>query len=904
MRILSIYLVLISFAFAYEEPFDPNDYKDREIVAVRITEAIELDGKLEESLYTGPAASDFIRYEPFNGSKASQKTDLWIGYDDGALYVGARMWDTDPDSIVGRVGRRDAFLNSDIFEIIIDSYHDKRTGFSFQINPAGSIRDEVYFNDTWTDDSWDGIWDGKTQIDDKGWTAEMRIPFSQLRFGEKDEYIWGILPTRYIQRIGEWDYFCYFPLDESGAMSRAAELTNIRNIHPPKRREFLPYITAGTSHLPTQESNVFLEGSDSEFDLGADLKIGIGANLTVDATLNPDFGQVEADPSSINLSDYETYYAEKRPFFLEGRNIFNFGNGGPTNNFGINFSEPRFFYSRRIGRPPQGWSNAAYSDSLDQPSETRIVGAAKISGKVGDNWSVGGLSALTNREYAHYYQDGQLIDEQVEPYTSYNLMRSLKELGDGRYGIGFMGTYTLRSMDGIGLLGEIDDQHSSAELLSEQSVGLGIDGWAFLGENRTWALGGWTGLSQVQGSESRIYNLQQNSSHYFQRPDADHVELDPTATKLTGHAGRIKLNKERGNVTFNAALGWISPGFETNDLGLTWTTDVINKHINVGYRWLERGQYLRSARVDLSYVTNHDFDLVKTSDVLFGMGSIRFVNFWSLYFSGGYAAENLNNTALRGGPRVIESAESFYRVGINSDYRKDLSAHLNYNGAVTEDGGFNNGLSMTINAKLGDRTNVSFGPSISWSTDQTQYYTTLSDPANVQMYGKRYVFSQLDQTVASADFRVDYPISPQFTLEGYFQPFIAVGEYSVFKEYVRPESGDLLTYGEDGSSIDHIVEKDGDGNTIDEYDLVDPTGGTAEDSFRIYNPDFNYKAVVGTLVLRWEFLPGSTMFLVWTHNGTNFANPGNFDLSRDLSNLMQAEADDVIALKLSYWFGQ
>jgi len=882
---------LLSIAFAYDEPFDPNNYREREIKAVRVAQPLIIDGILEEPLYAGISYSDFIQYEPFNGAKASQKTDMWIAYDDEAVYVGARMWDDQPDSVVGRIGRRDAFLNADIFEVIIDSYHDKRTGFSFQINPAGSMRDEVYFNDSWTDDSWDGIWEGQTSVDQKGWTAEMRIPLSQLRFSEQEEYTWGILPTRYIQRSGEWDYYMYFPLNESGAMSRTADLTEIRNIHPPKRREILPYITAGLGRLPSLDDNAFYKGKDKKIDAGADIKLGIGANLTVDATINPDFGQVEADPSSINLSDHETFYDEKRPFFLEGRSIFNFGNGGPTNNIGINFSEPRFFYSRRIGRPPQGQASRAAYDSLDQPSNTRILAAAKVSGKVGKNWSVGGLTALTNREHARYYENGEVKEEQVEPFTSYNLIRTLKELDDGRYGIGVMATLTQRYMDGIGLIGEKETDHFSADLLSKQGIGLGIDGWAFLGENRDWALGGWGGFSQVTGSAERMFDLQRNPSHYFQRPDADHLELDTTLTTLKGHAGRVKLNKENGRVTFNAALGWISPGFESNDLGLTFSTDVINKHVSMGYRWLERGQYIRSANASLAYANNHDFEGVKTADVIFGMTSMRFVNFWSLNMNGGYSTENLNNTALRGGPRVLEVSGIFFGAGLNSDYRKDLSFFWSWDHGNERDGGSENSLSMNVNMKVGDRLNLSFGPSIYRSTDMSQYITAVDDPANTVMYGKRYVFSQLDQTIASADIRIDFPVTPRFSMEAYFQPFIAVGDYSGFKEYKRPESNDFLVYGEAGS-------------TIDENFRIDPTGGTDEDAFSLYNPDFNYKALVGTLVLRWEFSPGSTMFFVWTHNGADFENQGTFDFSHDLKKLLSTETDDVIALKLSYWFGQ
>ncbi|NQV16773.1 carbohydrate binding family 9 domain-containing protein [bacterium] len=892
MKKLILLLFCLSLSLAYEEPFDPNNYRVREVKTTRIPAPLEIDGMLDEDLYSGPSVSNFIQYEPFNGAKASQKTDMWIAYDDEAIYVGARMWDTDPDSIVGRIGRRDAFLNADIFEVIIDSYHDKRSGFSFQINPAGSIRDEVYYNDTWTDDSWDGIWEGKTTIDDQGWTAEMRIPFSQLRFGEKDEYVWGVLPTRYIQRRGEWDYFVYFPLDESGAMSRTADLTNIHDIDPPKRREFLPYFSSGVSNLPSLKENPFFDGRDSNIGMGADLKMGIGANLTVDATINPDFGQVEADPSSINLSDHETFYSEKRPFFSEGRNIFNFGNSGPTNNFNINWSEPRFFYSRRVGRAPQGWADSAPDDSLNHPYATRILGAAKLSGKVGDNWSIGGLSALTNREYAKYYNpEGSVLDEQVEPFTTYNVLRSLKEIDDGRYGLGFMSTYTFRFMDGIGLFGDLDEAHNSVELLSDQAMGFGVDGWAFLGENKDWALGGWAGVSQVSGSKSRMYDLQQNQSHYFQRPDADHVDLDTMLTSLRGHAGRIKINKENGNVLFNGALGWISPGFESNDLGLTWSTDVINKHIAVGYRWTERGEFIRGARADIAYATNHDFENVKTADILFGMGNIRFVNFWSVNFSGGYSGEVMNDRALRGGPRVIEVAGDFFDAGLSSDYRKDISFHTSVSYGSETDDGTSRGLYANVNMKLGNRMNISFGPNMDWNTDKTQYITSIEDSANTGMYGKRYVFGQLEQTTAGAEIRLDYPISPRFTVQGYFQPYFAVGSYSDFKEYKQPESNDFLVYGEEGS-------------TIDEDFIVDPTGGTDEDAFELWDPDFNYKALVGTLVLRWEFSPGSTMYLVWTHNGTNFENPGHFDLSRDLNNLLKSDADDVFALKLSYWFGQ
>ena len=344
----------VSVLYASDTLFNAEDYKQREIFALRLDEPLRIDGLLTEPIYQTPPNQTFIQLEPDNGVPASEATDVWVAYDDAALYVSARLWDSQPDSIVVRMGRRDANFNSDLFQVIIDAYNDKRSGFFFMINPSGAIQDGTFSNDSWSDGSWDGVWDGKTTIDEYGWTAEIRIPYSQLRFNQQDEYTWGIHLGRMIQRKNEQDLFTYIERGESGVISHAATLKGIRDIQPPKRREFTPYITSGYSSLPSTKDNPFLNGKDTNFGIGTDIKLGIGSNLTVDATINPDFGQVEVDPSVINLSAYETYYQEKRPFFIEGADIFSFGRGGPTNRWGFNFSEPSFFYSRRIGQPPRG----------------------------------------------------------------------------------------------------------------------------------------------------------------------------------------------------------------------------------------------------------------------------------------------------------------------------------------------------------------------------------------------------------------------------------------------------------------------------------------------------------------------------------------------------------------------
>ena len=895
-RSLSI-IITISInisAFLLAQDFDPLNSKNRSVTAIKLSEPLKLDGILDEGLYSTKVSTDFIQYVPDNGLPATEKTEMWIGYDESALYIGARLWDSEPDKIVSRIGRRDENNNTDLFEVIIDSYHDKRTGFSFQINPIGAVNDEAYYNDSFTERDWDAIWEGKTKIDDKGWTAEMRIPYSQLRFGEKDEYVWGILPARYIQRKDEWDYFGFQSLEESGLIRHQSDLVGIRDISPPKRAEIRPYITSDYRNLPKQNNNTFIEGNDTNLGIGADFKIGIGNNVTIDGTINPDFGQVEADPSEINLSAYETYYDEKRPFFIEGQNIFLFGRGGPTNNFGVNYSEPRLFYSRRVGREPQG-QIYAHPDSIKMPGVTNILGAAKVSGKIKGDWSVGALTALTNQEQAEYYLKGDKIEQLVEPATTYNVIRAQKEINEGKQGLGFIGTSAHRFLDGIDILGDLSNEHNLYDQIAENATTVGLDGWTFLGSNNDWGIGAWFAASKVSGSKEMIYNLQRNSGHYFQRPDVDHVELDEDLTSLSGYAGRIKVNKETGNVVFNAALGFLSPGFESNDMGYQGRTDIINAHIGLGYNWTKPTDYFRSFWTVLLYGDNHDFSGTAVGNELAWIGQLRFNNFWSLHTDVYYNPEYLSNTALRGGPRVIApSSINFYRWGFHTDSRKSTTIGPHFSYKYIDNGGYIKGFDIEFTSRIRDRLTLSINPDFNNKLTTDQYVTFITDENNADMYGKRYIVGKLDQTTFSANIRLNYTFTPKLTLQTFLQPFISAGSYTDFKEYSQPESYKFLNYGEDNSSTI---------STTNNGYSIDPTGGNTDDSFTIHNPDFNYKALIGTLVLRWEFSPGSSVFFVWTHNGTNFENPGDFSLGRDLGDILSSKADDIFAVKLSYWIG-
>ncbi len=851
-----------------------------DITAYRVSRPLKIDADLDEPIYQSDPFDYFIQEEPDNGEPASEKSNFWVGYDDKAIYIGARLYDSNPDSIITRMGRRDADLNSDDIQIAIDSYNDNRSGYFFIINPSGAINDGTFSNDGDFSDTWDGIWEGTARITNDGWTAELRIPFSQLRFNQDDEIVMGLGFGRNIKRKNEHDLSFQMPRGEPGIASRFGDLIGIRNITPPRRIEFSPYLTADVASLESEADNPFYNGKDSGTGLGTDLKIGIGNNLTIDATINPDFGQVEVDPSVINLTAYETYYDEKRPFFVEGANIFGFGNGGPSNRMGFNFSHPNYFYSRRIGRTPQG---SVDSDGwIEIPTAATILGAAKISGKLPGNLSIGGLSALTRREFAQVDEDTLKWKTEVEPLTSYNLIRGSKELSGGLHGIGGLATYLIR---------DFEDQRLRSEL-TDQALGIGLDGWTFFDQDRQWALSGWLGLTHVEGSAERITEIQESYNHYFQKPDVSHVSVDRNRTSLDGWSARFNLNKEKGNLRFNSAMGVISPGFESNDMGINSRTDQINKHLFVGYEWYDPGTVFRSKSIATAYMSNHNFAGDKINQMIFLFGHLRLLNYYGMHFSGGWGPRTLDDTKLRGGPLVGSPAGKWGEIEFFTDGRKNISFELEFNGVSGENGYWEYAIDPSAEIKLGTRLNLRVNPEYSASHSIAQYITTVDDPLAESMYGKRYIFAELNRKTFEASLRLDYTFTPRLSFQAYFQGLMATGTYSDYKEFARPRSLEYLHY----SDEDLVIKYD---EPSDEYYVIESKQPMAHE----IDEDFNEKSLIGSAVLRWEFRPGSILYVVWTRNSADDTNPGDFNFSRDFGDMWKAAPDNVLALKLTWWIG-
>ncbi len=856
------------------------DLDSLQVKAVRSSEAIVVDGLLNETIWqNGAAVTQFTQRDPLENAVPTERTEVRVAYDDQALYIGARMYDSAPDSIVARLTRRDAVFSSDYFQFFIDPFNDRRSGFYFGVTAAGALLDGVMMNDEWDDDSWDGVWEVGTTVDRSGWAAEFRIPYSQLRFHKMEKYSWGVNFKRYIQRKNESNYIVFTPKDGSGFVSRFVKLVGVENISPVRQVEFLPYLRSKAEFIHPDAADPFNDGSRFLPGLGADIKIGIGNNLTLDATVNPDFGQVEVDPAVVNLSDIETFYSEKRPFFIEGANIFNFGRGGARSFYSLNWSNPDFFYSRRIGHAPGG-SLPDY-DFIDLPEGVKILGAGKLTGKMGSNWNIGGLGAVTARETAELEMNNEKFTAEVEPLTVYGVFRGQKEFDKGKQGIGLISTLVNRNFDDPRLRDEMNNQ----------SYALGMDGWTFFDDDREWVITGWTGLTYVKGNTNRITDLQQSSRHYFQKPGVGHVAVDTLATALAGWAGRFWINKQKGNVIFNTALGVISPGFDTNDLGFLWRTDVINSHVILGYKWTKPARFTRSAQVHLAVFGSTDFGGNRLWQGIFHTAYLQFLNYQEVDYFCVYNPESYSNSLTRGGPLTKNPAG--YEFGINwrSDDRKKWVFSMEYFGG-NDPSTVNWNLVPGVEWNPADNVSLSFSPEYMNDETTAQYVATFDDPTATATYGKRYVFAEIKQQILAATIRLNWTFTPKLSLQIYAQPMIASGDYFNFKELARPKTYDFNIYGTGESTFDALtMTADPDG----------PAGPAA--AIELGNPDFNYKSLRGNAVLRWEYSSGSTLYFVWTQRRSDVEEIGEFRLKKSVHRLIDTNADNIFMVKMTYWFG-
>jgi hypothetical protein len=816
--------------------------------ATRRSGEIDLDGRLDEASWQAARiVSDFTQVDPEEGRAVSQPTEARILFDDEALYIGVRL--TDDGGVTGRLGRRDMALgDSDWFGVVIDSYHDHRTGFVFDVNPVGVQRDAVKSisgtGGERDDNSWDAVWDVATSVDEGGWTVEYRIPFSQLRFNDTEAPIWGIQLERVIGRRREYAVSSFTPKSEAGGIPTYGHLEGLEGIRAGNRLELLPYVLS-RGEFVDPGLNPFRSDHEASGEVGADLRFRVTSDLTLNASINPDFGQVEVDPAVVNLGVYEVFFQERRPFFVEGSEIFDFGQ---------NTSGGRLFYSRRIGRAPQ---LGAPTSAADVPDVSRIWGAAKFSGKTESGWSIGVVEALTGREAARVQIDGAESSVAVEPLTNYLVARVRKDGNEGRASLGGMITAVSRDLD----TGPLE-----AALRSSGYAG-GLDG-RIESADRAWALLGSAAFSRVSGSAEALVRTQQAGNHFFQRPDADHLEVDPDAGALTGYSIGASAERQGGeHWRGSLAIAATSPAFEVNDLGFQTRTDRRDAALALSYRQDQPGSFFRDYSITSNVRAEHNFDWQRVQGVWSGGFNFRGLAFWGGHLGVTRSFRANDDRSTRGGPLMERPANWNGFAAIYSDQRKSVTLSTTLRGSRDDYEGWSGSAQIGLGFRPSDRWNLSLSPS--WSVNRTdaQYVGTVADEAAVATYGARYLFAPLKQTTLAMETRLNVTFTPRLSFELFAQPFMSSGDYGVVGELAEP------------------------GTYLFQPTPVDPP-----------DRDFNLRSLRGTAVLRWEWRAGSTLYLAWQQNRRSFGPDGDFDFSRDRGALFDAPPDNIFLLKVSYWF--
>ena len=882
---VSLIILLIACASA-------QDIAKKRYNATHISEAPAIDGILKEQVWidAGEWADDFSQFEPYNGRKPTQRTDFKILFDDNNLYVAVKSYDSSPDSIVKRLTRRD-HEDGDMVAIIFDSYHDLRTGFFFGVSAGGVKFDQVMSNNGQDEDStWDPNWWVGTSINEEGWVAEMRIPFSQLRFKENSGDVWGLELIRSVYRKSETNIWQHIPQDAPGLIHMMGEMSGLENVKPRKILDITPYAVAQTERFPAEEGNPFATGKRSKFNAGLDAKIGITNNLTMDLTINPDFGQVEADPSEVNLTAYETFFMEKRPFFIEGSNILSFG-------FGVGDGEEgndNLFYSRRIGRRPQGNVSYEYGPGMESegfylaPDRTSILGAAKLTGKTQNGLSVALMDALTSEEIAEVDTAGHRTQQTVEPMTNYMAARLQKDFREGNTIVGGMFTSVNRAMTGLAITGDTAD--ALINILPTAAYTGGLDFTRYF-KKKTYMISLQTTFSYIEGTEEAMLQAQESSARFFQKP-GNKISVDSARTSLSGNGGKLQFMKiGNGHWSFGGDFIWKTPGLELNDIGYMREADQLIQAMWINYRLWEPKSFYRTININGSQFAGWDFSGNHLFDGVNANTNISFRNYW---FAGAGATLNynmVNNSMLRGGPIMKVPGQFNTWVHVNTDSRKKLELELFLRYSKTYDeAGHSLRVAPELNYKPFNTLSLSVEPAYTVSFDELQY-------VEQTYYGNypRYIFGSIDQKVIGMSFRINYNLTPDLTIQYWGQPFIASGRYYDFKYITDPMSSDyhsrFTLYSPEQISLNE-----------DTYEIREDPDNTVDYTFS--RPDFNVKEFLSNFVVRWEYSPGSSVYLVWsqTRSNSDFTG-GTMDYGTDMKTLFGEKPHNVFLIKFSYRFG-
>jgi hypothetical protein len=828
-----------------------------------------IDGILNDSVWSSVDwGTNFVEVNPDENTLPSVQTKFKILYDQKHLYIALKAFDPDPSTITNRLSRRDGFVG-DRINVLIDSYHDLRTAFLFTVTAAGVRGDEfVTDNGKNFDDSWNPIWTTEAVIDDEGWSAEMKIPLSQLRFNSDSVQVWGLNVARNYFKKNELSAWDRIPVGSAGWVSEAGELHGLKNIDPQKQIEIQPFTVTKLDYYEAEIDNPYLDGNDFSFNAGLDAKFGITNDLTLDVTINPDFGQVEADPAAIALDGFEVFNRDQRPFFVENKNIFNYQFSGNRNNL---------FFSRRIGRNPQLNPEISAGSFINKPKNTTILGAAKFSGKTKNGWSIGILESMTSKEFSTVNNNGVISKQLAEPFTNYFVSRVQKDFNNNNTFLGGMFTSTNRSLN---------DNESE---LRKSAYSAGVD-FKHQWQNRAYYVDANMVVSHVKGSKESIKLTQENLIHLFNRVDASHLEVDPNRTSLTGTGGRFDFGKVGGkHWNYNGGFTWVSPELELNDLGYLRSSDDITQFANIRYRIIKPARSFRNFSIQIGQFSKYDFE-GNHNRMQYDLNTdIRFVNNWTIDLGGGYRPVNYSNSTLRGGPRWRISKTGWQYFFIGSDNRKKFYFRT---GAIISQWEDNESSLFKVKAELNyqpsNALNISLEPEYNSRPNKTQYITQV-------FYNEdnRYVLGTIDNQTFQASLRINYTLNPNLSIQYYGQPFVSRGVFKDIKYVTNPTATNLndrfKLYSNNQISQNQGV-----------YNIDENIDGSNDYSFD--NPNFSQVQFASNLVIRWEYIPGSELFLVWSQ-GINSGLSSSNGLFEDFgTGILNQRPQNIFLLKVTYRF--
>ncbi len=819
-----------------------------------------LDGRTDDPAWASAQVIDqFLEYDPHEGRESRFKTEVRVIYDDRYLYVLARMYDPAPDSIISLLSRRDVRTSSEQLKLVIDSYNDKKTAFQFVTNPAGVKRDYYVSNDNNEDASWDAVWDVATKIDSVGWVAEFRIPFSQIRYAPGDEHTFGLIVVRDVARTGERISWPLIKRNVQGYVSQAGALGGIGRLPTPRRLELLPYTVAKND---TRDFGAGRAGGLARYDhpnkltAGVDLKYGLSSNLTLDATINPDFGQVEADPAQLNLTAFESFFEERRPFFLEGAGIFSFN----TSCGDIDEGCTGLFYSRRIGRNPQ---LADYYGDPTSATATPIAAATKLTGRLANGFSVGLLEAVTQRVDGVTQLDGRL--PAIEPSTNYGVLRLQRDQGDGQGDMGLMLTAVNRSLDAGG-----------TPYLRNAAYTGGFDLRRRFSSNN-YEVRSFIAMSDVRGTPEAIAALQTNAVHAYQRPD-DQVAYDPTRTILRGDAERISISKFGGGVTrFQSMYQRFSPGFESNDLGYQRRADEQIFRNWFALQYQQPSKYYQRAFFNFNAQERWSTEGLVLGNGLNQNSHVQLPNFMWVHLGFNYDEfmKAYDDRGARGGPALRISPNRSFWAGIQSDRRPAITGSFWFGGWRGDEGrSWNAYANPEIEMRISSRFSTSLGFNYSRNTDDKQFYSSYGAVGSDTTH---YTFARLDQTTIGLSTRLNFTATPNLSFQFYGEPFNSNGTFADWKELSDPRADDYAS-------------------RFKRY----KSGAGVFDGF-------NFRQFRSNTVVRYEYLPGSTLFVVWQQGRSNSLSPNDpgymqdYRLSRDYNSPFRDHPNNTFLVKWSYW---